>query len=174
MGGVEAPISALPSDPDWVLTLLQSEKMRLHDARGELVKCIKRLPSTLQTIKMWAQEVKTTGLHEHVLAVQEGLRLSEKPFIQIDVVESWAEQYQQQKHRYRFLVLEGPSQFGKTRFAQSLSSSPGCFLEVDCTGATEPHLKDFRELQHDTILFDECTPQLVLNSKTCSKQDRAG
>ena len=64
--GSKRPFQHYQVSPDWVLTLLQPGKMRFHDARGELVKCIKRLPSTLQTVEMWAQEVKTTGLHEHV------------------------------------------------------------------------------------------------------------
>ena len=75
-----------------MLTLLQAAKMRFYDARGELVKCIKRLPATLQAVEMGAQEVKTSGLHEHVLAVQEELRRSEKPFKHIQAVLEWAGQ----------------------------------------------------------------------------------
>ena len=50
----------------WAMVFQQSGKLRFHDARSEMVKCVKRLPAVLSTIELWSHEVKAVGLQEHV------------------------------------------------------------------------------------------------------------
>ena len=65
------------------------------------------------------------------------------------------------KDRHRFLVLDGPSQVGKTTFCKQLCRKPEGYVEVDCTGLlVAPNL---HVLIDDTelICFDECEPWYV-------------
>ena len=66
--------------------------------------------------------------------------------------------------RRKFLVLNGPSRLGKTQFAMSLAPR-GRALEVNCAAATHPPLREFDQSAHSLILFDEASPQMVLDNR---------
>ena len=53
---------------------------------------------------------------------------------------SWEQFSGRALHRYKFLVLAGPSRLGKTVFARSLSQTPERLLEVNCAAGKEPDL----------------------------------
>ena len=67
-----------------------------------------------------------------------------KPYRQLPEVIAWAKQYDSENplDRYKFLVLEGPSEIGKTRFVQgALVDKPEKALILDCSDAVVPALK---------------------------------
>ena len=70
----------------------------------------------------------------------------------------------QVKHRYRFLVLCGPSGLGKTEYAKSLYG-PKATHECDCSSTSTPDLKGFDRNCHQAVLFDEARPETVLQNK---------
>jgi len=67
-----------------------------------------------------------------------------KPYRQLPEAIAWAAQYDPENplDRYQFLVLEGPSEIGKTRFVQgALVDKPEKALILDCSDAVVPALK---------------------------------
>ena len=66
--------------------------------------------------------------------------------------------------RRNFLVLDGPTQRGKSAFAFSLVE-PGAALEVNCAGVEDPPLRAFSRAKHRLILFDEASTHCVLKNK---------
>ena len=80
------------------------------------------------------------------------------------VQDTWLPQYDRPLFRRTFLVLSGPSQLGKTLYAHSLCPAGTCF-ELNCAGSTDLDLRAFSPLRHSLILFDEASPQLVLQHK---------
>ena len=72
-------------------------------------------------------------------------------------IEEWKKQYEEELHRYKFLVLVGPSRMGKTQLARSLlgPAALGEILEVNCASGEEPDLRRFQWSRHKLILFDE-------------------
>ena len=58
------------------------------------------------------------------------------------------------RHRYPFLVLDGPSSVGKTRFAASLTA-PFRFVYCDCSNGAYLDLHGLDSESHDAILLDE-------------------
>ena len=46
---------------------------------------------------------------------------------------------------------------------RNLTGDPSEVFEVNCSSGDEPDLRPFRHFKHKHILFDEATPELVLN-----------
>ena len=150
---------------DWIMNMLQQQKIASKDARVELAKIVKGIDRNMNNITMFVGESVAAELQAHIMMVMRQLEGMKKPFRIIPLVQKWAAHYEDLRWRYRFLVLEGPSCFGKTQFAKSLSRSPDAFMEVDCSSSVEPLLKDYKPLVHEVILFDEATPAMVIRSK---------
>ena len=81
----------------------------------------------------------------------------------------WRCQYNPEKplDRYKFLILEGPSKVGKTRFVQSsLVRKPDEALILDCADAVVPALKgNFFRSKHTLVMFDEAHAEMVIRCK---------
>ena len=68
------------------------------------------------------------------------------------------------KFRFKFYVLDGPSGLGKTE-AVRLQYPIGALLELNCQNTDSPNWRLFDRDQHVAILLDEATPQLCINFK---------
>jgi hypothetical protein len=68
-------------------------------------------------------------------------------------------------HRRKFLVLEGSTGCGKPEYARALSKGVGYYIELNCADTDHVDLRAFSPGQHDLILWDECSPGLVLKNK---------
>lgn len=68
--------------------------------------------------------------------------------------------------RFKFLVLEGDSRVGKTRFAESLYGSERTLVISMQSGCLVPPLRDFNRSKHRCIIFDEGSAAMVI----CNKQ----
>ena len=58
------------------------------------------------------------------------IRLGQQQVREIEFVKNWEQQYTTSQDRYRFLVLDGPSRQGKTRFAANLVSCDRFLLQI--------------------------------------------
>ena len=65
-------------------------------------------------------------------------------------------------HRYKFLILEGPSQTAKTQLARSLCSPSQRVFEVNCAADSEPPVQGFNPIQFGLIFLDEIRPATVV------------
>jgi hypothetical protein len=66
--------------------------------------------------------------------------------------------------RFPFLVLNGPSRMGKTRYATQLFGITKT-LVLSCQGVLAPNLKPFRRHEHSCIVFDEGSHDMVFRNK---------
>ena len=128
-----------------------------------------------------SRHIKELDLHEAQLeeeavkeAMQEAQRLLEntlRPQKTYREVEIFMNQFEQAQHRYKFLVLSGPSRVGKTAFAKSLCDPGLETLEVNCASGAEPELRAYRLRKHGLILFDEiCAAQVACQRKLVQAQ----
>lgn len=91
-----------------------------------------------------------------------------KRSIYFEEIIKWVESMKQgygKETRFPFLVLNGPSRFGKTRYATRLFGKDSTLL-VTAQKQNHVDLKDFKRSQHKAIVFDEADEKYVLNHKT--------
>ena len=86
------------------------------------------------------------------------------PWRRFPTVDNWKSQYAFVLDRYQFLVLDGPSQMGKTAFVRSLVG-PDEYMEVNLAGGAAIDLRAYRMWQHTLVLFDEGEPRQILEHK---------
>ena len=86
-------------------------------------------------------------------------------FVRISVWDVFESQFTDVKQRYKFFVLEGRSQTGKTSYVNASQGSPGSVYYCSCAGDKEPDLRQFDYFKHKLILLDEATPATVLAHK---------
>jgi len=150
--------------PAWVTSLLAAGKLELNTAADLYVKCVANVDHNLKAVETLKQYRRVKDISAQRLRMEHLIRETQRPFRKIKEVEEWDAQYLELQDRYKFLVLDGKSRTGKSRFAAS-RTSPEKFLNVDCSSATEPDLRVFDREKHDVVLFDEATPELVLRVK---------
>ena len=149
---------------DWILQLLQGEKITCAVARSMSVHTVRNLPGMLRTLSAFETASAEEALASHVRAVQAELRQGMCSFKHIDVVAEWLAEFDVLRARYHFLILDGPSCVGKSQFACSLASH-GSVCFCDCQSAQQPDLRSFRPLQDEVIVMDEASPSLVIRNK---------
>ena len=86
----------------------------------------------------------------------------------VDALRGWATQYDSQKMRYKFLVLRGGSQTGKSTLAKALGQVfnwPRPFVQT-VQSAEAPDLKQYNREEHGYIVFDNVNHMdFVLNER---------
>lgn len=149
----------------WVMNLVQSEKLSLVTARKYILSTCHNVHRFLQDLdRVHDEQMKTLILK----AKQEAtivLRKAQRPFIQLRPVLEWQRQFDQLLWRYRYLVLEGPTRMGKTAFAMNLCPSGLDVLEINCASGDEPDLRGYRYGLHGLLLFDEISPAQVARQR---------
>ena len=155
------PFTQFLVNPSWIMNLLQAGKMDIPRARDLLVQC--------RNASRWLRELDITDAEEEKRAVREAMARAEallnpalSKFKRYSVVDEFQKQFDEPKHRYKFLVLAGPSRLGKTVFARSLVPAGLEVLEVNCAAGKEPDVRAYRLKRHGLILFDEIEANQVV------------
>ena len=96
-----------------------------------------------------------------------------KPFREIPGIAEWMSAFDVERRtghetRFKFLVLVGPSRFGKTQLAKSLFGVDRT-LVLNCQNVDEPNLRPFERRDHRAIVFDEISPLTVVKNKVLSQ-----
>ena len=151
-------------NPDWAFNLLQQGKVTIGTVRNVIIHCAKNVPRLLANLEGYELALRERAEDEHMQSMRATVSGAFRPFRRLPEVVLWLATFQRMVCRYKFLVLEGPSQLGKTQFAVSLAD-PGRTLIIDCSGATEADLRRYRSEAVDAILFDEGKASMVLRSK---------
>ena len=97
--------------------------------------------------------------------IEQELKATVKPFKRYPEIQRWKTFFKKVASRYPFLVLEGSSCTGKTFFAKWMDGDPKYCYECNCACSEDPDLRGFDPLQHQTILFDEGSPSMVIRQK---------
>ena len=148
--------------PEWILNMVQSEKMTFAAAMQQMSMCGKGYTRYMQDLKAWQAAKEELQLADHVRRVQAYHSATNYAFKTYPVVEEWkASVWQPQLRRKKFLVIEGPSGIGKTEFIKQLAG-PERTLEISADGMTSPYLRNFIPSQHKVIFWDECQVDLVV------------
>jgi hypothetical protein len=158
------PFTGYLVQPSWLMNFLQSGKISFDVCKAGVIRTCQNVAKYLKDLEVLEQSYRQADIDEEVKRVAAILSRKRRPFLSLEPVARWKAQYQEDLFRFRFLVLEGPSQFGKTQFVRSIASEDA-ILEVNCSGGVAIDLRSFERHRHKVILFDEIEVPQVLKQR---------
>jgi len=138
----------------WVTTLYCLGKIIGPVAVEQYLLCVVNAERNVRQVEFVERRRLAGLLDKRRLIDMQVVQQESHPFWSIPQVEAWGALFLHKKDRYPFLVLDGPSCMGKTRFAKSLVPA-GRLFYCDCSNGIPPDLRDSSVLLHDSILLDE-------------------
>jgi hypothetical protein len=96
--------------------------------------------------------------------VKAALKAGVREFVNVPLLKDFQDQYLVLRSRYKFLVVTGASQTGKTVWAFNITGNQDDVFYVNCAQCPEPDLRGLRR-NHKVILLDEASPEMILNQK---------
>jgi hypothetical protein len=148
-----------------ITQMWQQDKMSDEDTVAQYVLHKKDVERNVANLRRQVAYREELALAAKAQAARAQLQETVRPPRKVPEVEQWLKDQARAQFRQKFLVLDGPSQLGKTRFAHSLRGAHAT-LDVNCSGVqSEPDLRSFRACQHATILFDEASAAMVVRNK---------
>ena len=159
-----APHVAYPVSASWIWASLEGGKTSYEAARAELGRIPNGIVRNLQNLESWRQLRIEASVREYRQWRARHSDEQKKPWRYYDQIARWLGQYEKILDRYHFLVLDGPSQVGKTAYCRELAPEGG-LLEVSLAGGAAIDLKAYDPSSHEVILFDEAEPQQIVDAK---------
>ena len=154
------PFKGFLVNPTWIMNLVQGNKLGIDCARQLLVQCV-NASRHIKDLEAYDEEMEKLAVREMALDAARQLGGTLKAQKTYPKVQAFLNQFKKPRHRYKFLVLAGPSRVGKTAFARSLCEPGMEIVEVNCASGAEPNLKAYRFRKHGLILFDEVEAEQV-------------
>ncbi len=161
--GTLHPWDDYPVKDTWITSFLASRRITALVAREACLQSVFRAQYNIQQLEFVEMERKKLAVLARFTEVDTLLRKEVKPWKAYPSTDKWRGQCSSLKGRYHFLVLDGPSSTGKTRFALCLSP-PGASLYADCSMGN-PMLRMFDREAHAAIVLDEIRPQVAITFK---------
>ena len=152
-------------DYNWALNLYSQNKISLGTARAIVIACKKNVPALLANLDRVEKELSRSSVERRVQGTLKELASQICTQVPMPEVDEWEHSFQEMQFRYKFLVLDGPSQMGKTMFCRSRSPCLSKLLELDCANAKSPNLAEYNPDEHEVILCDEGSVRMVLDNK---------
>ena len=154
-----------PVKDRWITSLYAAGKISADVAEACYLKTVCRAQQNISQLAFIEASRKKIAQQAAWERNESVLRSKQKPWKLIPRVQEWRDQYKDVRCRYKFLVLDGPSSTGKTRYALD-QYGIGQMLYTDCSMGI-PNLREFNSDKHCAILFDELSPKAALMLKKC-------
>jgi len=166
--------TSFPVAKRWIMNQFKVRKMLLEDARAECLEARDGVRGSFSELDCIAEELRKQDMTKESEYLQTMLKKQMKQFKALPkAILDWKEQYvpymchgQVQHTRFRPLVLDGPTRFGKTSMAKALFGENQT-LVLQCQGVAVPCLKHYMKYRqrYKCILFDEAHWTLVHDNK---------
>ena len=164
-GNVELKWSSI--HPNLITKIFSDGKMTAINARKCYLNIVVNCQFNITSMEYVIQNRIEDACVAYMKKVKHNLAKNKYPRKYIDVVEeTWLPSLvDKDLGRRKFLVLDGPSQVGKTEYARSLADGDEYFFQADCSGQNYPNVKGLSFWRHRIALFDECSVKVVLQNK---------
>ena len=158
-------------EPQFVMSMWQAHKITHDLAIKELYRtracASQKFIEQVRSVQQHEKEQRDRAEWRELCKM---LQKSLRPFIHHPIVEQWKAQFTAETYgvfrRFKFLVLRGDSQAGKTVFAENLwGEAKTIVLQCQGLGSDLPSIRDLDRADHKCIVFDEIHHSAVLNNK---------
>ncbi len=159
--------------PHLIWRLWQLRKMSTAAAREGILRTRDtRMVQLLGCMKEIQEEERSAVEDAHMTNLLARLEAQSGRSRSYPIVDAWLSQFAvledptrgRLPRRFKFLVLNGPSQCGKTVFAQRLFGWQHTLM-VDCQGTSTPSIRAFNRSIHKAIVYDELSDAGILQNK---------
>ena len=118
------------------MVFVQSKKMSVDDAKLEILQTFKDSEKHIRTLEFVTLKLDEITRSETIMKRCKDLQKTRFPRRYIRIVdEQFLPHMKTLKDRHKILVLDGPSQVGKTTFCKQLDKNPDKdYVEIDCSG----------------------------------------
>jgi hypothetical protein len=96
--------------------------------------------------------------------VKAALKANVREFVEFSALKEFQGQFLELRSRYKFLVVTGASQTGKTVWAFNITGNQDEVFYVNCAQCPEPDLRSMTR-HHKVVLLDEASPSMIINQK---------
>ena len=153
----------------------QAGKLTAAAARQQYAMCVKGCYANLQNVRAREEEMEAAAT-QALKKARAGLKLDEAvcDYKEFPEWEVWAADQDRVLSRQKVFVVDGPSRIGKSAYVLSKLREQRATrqdplpdghmkktLIVNCMNVLDPDLKRFRCMEHDSVLFDEGSPDMV-------------
>ncbi len=121
------------------------------------------LGGNLQNLTRVNQEEERWYFEQKRDIVKAALKVDVRKFVESSLKE-FQDQFLTLRSRYKFLVVTGASQTGKTVWAFHITGNQEVVFYVNCAQCPEPDLREMRR-HHKVVLLDEASPEMIINQK---------
>ena len=134
--------------------------------KKEYIKCCNNVANNQKNIEYLDMQLQQAVFNDVIEKINAAVRGEQKTFRKVRQFDhEFAPQFEKYLSRYKFFVLEGKSQTGKSSWVFWLKKDPNKVFYVNCATCMEPDLRKFNWLKHKIILLDEASPEMVINQK---------
>jgi hypothetical protein len=155
----------------WILNQFKVRKMSFAVAKEEILYSRDGVSSGVRELEFQENLLQSKELDLMSQTIVGLLKQKQLPFCELPAdITAWKSQYDQEYfgvlRRFKPLVMDGPTRFGKTTWACSFFGDENT-LVVDCQGVTSPCMKEYAKCpkKYKAILFDEGSWELVFRNK---------
>jgi hypothetical protein len=168
--GTIQPFVGYPVKDYWITNLFSSEKTMPATAQSLYVRCVKRAVRNIHELEFVVAMWQRAELGADRREVNAERVSSQRPFAILPEVQQWHRQCERSVSRDRFLVLDGPSMTGKTKFALSRSPPPADTMAfyVDCSAGL-PDMRRFERHVHQLVVLEESKARTATELKKYSE-----
>ena len=158
------PHCKYPVKEVWVTHLYSAGKISAYVATEEYMRIVGNAQRNVLMVDIVERRRRRELVRTQRLRRLQYISAHARPFVTIPCIVSWIQSFSVIKDRYPFLVLDGPSCVGKTRFASALVPHEKSYY-CDCSNDNPPDLRDFTVVDHDLIILDELSGQAAIKYK---------
>ena len=148
----------------WVWNLYQSGKILGDTANLCFATIGRNSKANVAQIEFAEEHKERLRVAGHHRELKRKIAATRRPFKLVPYVTEWLDCFIGLRDRYPFLVLDGDSMYGKTRFAHSLVQEHEVHY-CDCSNDQWPDLRGFSFFSHSLLILDEMGPAMAVKLK---------
>jgi hypothetical protein len=152
-------------NPEWIMSYMQQGKLAAHYAYKEICKTWKNAEMHTKALKFVTGAFRDLAAEEEDQLIWDAEQEQLGKLAHFPELDAWLDHMKHRQARHKVLVLDGPSQTGKTTACKCLAIDREKYYEINCANLMhEPNLRNVSDA-HRLINFDELRASTFISNK---------